>query len=82
MQFVLLASEFGLYKNHLADNYIWLVDENGKDRVFTGIFGDANEGLREPYLVCTEHTKEDWEAYQKNHSGIQTKPTEPENDEE
>jgi len=76
------ASEFGLYKNHLADNYIWLVDENGKDRVFTGIFGDANEGLREPYLVCTEHTKEDWEAYQKNHSGIQTKPTEPENDEE
>ena len=61
------ASEYGLYKSHQNDNYIYLVDENGKDRSFKGIFGNANEDVNAPYLVCTEHTKEDWEAYLEEH---------------
>lgn len=63
------ASEFGLYKSHLSDNYIWLVDANGKDKNFKGIFGDVNEDCSEPYLVCNLHTKETWEAFLESHPG-------------
>ena len=67
-----LASEYGLYKSHLSDNFIWLVDENGKDKDFFGIFDDANEGCREPYLICGLHTKEMWEEFLEKHPGYNT----------
>ncbi len=60
------ASEFGIYERHLADNYIWLVDDNGNDRDFKGIFGDANEHCYKPYLVCNVHTREIWEEFLEN----------------
>lgn len=59
------ASKYGLQKPYQKDNYIYLVDENGKDRNFKGIFGDANEGINAPYLVCNQHTKETWENFLK-----------------
>ena len=66
------ASEFGIYKNHLADNYIWLVDDNGNNRDFKGIFGDANEHCYEPYLTCHLHNKETWEEFLENNPGYNT----------
>ena len=53
------------------------MDENGKDRDFTGIFGDVNEDVHEPYLICTEHTKETWDAYLEEHPEMSTRPNDP-----
>ena len=60
---LLAAEESGLKEEYLRDDYIYLVDANGKDEDFFGFKEEINEGLHEPYLVCTEHTKELWEAY-------------------
>ena len=56
------ARKFGVYSSHLVDNYIWLVDKNGRDKDFTGFNGDVNVGKHEPYLVCSIHTKESLEG--------------------
>lgn len=71
------ASEYGLSRGHLKDNYIYLVDENGRDRTFKGISGTANAGVNAPYLVCDKHTQSAWNAYLSSHPGYQ--PTVPEN---
>lgn len=60
---ILLACKHGLTSTFQSDEYIYLVDNNGKDAVFYGIDGDKNEGLKYPYVVGTNHTKADWEAY-------------------
>jgi hypothetical protein len=71
------ASTKGLWEMHRADNYIYLVDSNGKPGNYKGIDGDLNIGVNAPYLVCTEHTRADWLEYQREHGQTQ----EPEDDE-
>ena len=71
------ASNKGLWAVHSADNYIYLVDSNGKPGNYKGIDGDLNIGVNAPYLVCTEHAKADWLEYQREHGQTQ----EPEDDE-
>ena len=73
-----LASAYanGLMLVHAQDNYIYLVDEKGNPlNSYHGILGKANVGISAPYLVCTDHTKAQWDAYVS--SGVTTKPTEP-----
>ena len=54
----------GLKSAHTKDNYIYLVDKNGNPvNNFKGIHGDKNVGISAPYLVCTVHTKQHWDAY-------------------
>lgn len=53
----------GLYYEHTVDNYIYLVDKNGNPVAFKGIHGDTNKGSNSPYIVCTEHTRKDWQDY-------------------
>ena len=60
------AKNNGLQPEYLRDDYIYLVDKDGKDAVFKGIDGTANPNVNAPYLVCPVHTKEAWEAYQKS----------------
>ncbi|MBQ4600387.1 MAG: transglycosylase domain-containing protein [Oscillospiraceae bacterium] len=60
-------------EKYLSDSYIYLVNENGTDGKFKGIYKNANKDVNAPYIVCTEHTKESWEAYQQS-----LLPTEPE----
>ena len=69
---IVAASEHGLYDNYLRDDYVYLVDGNGKPAVFHGMKNDANVGVSEPYIVCTEHTKAAWDAYLSDHPGFQT----------
>ncbi len=74
------ASNYGLQKDYLGDEYVYQIDKEGKDAVFTGIFGKLKQKEKAPYIVCPEHNKETWEAYQES---IETEPpteeeTEPE----
>ena len=58
------AKTNGLLPEHLRDDYIYLINDNGTDAVFKGIEGKINQDVNAPYLVCPMHTKEAWEAYQ------------------
>ena len=61
---MLKAKSHGLQSMFLRDDYIYLVDKDGKDAAFTGIDGKINKDVEAPYKVCTKHTQKTWEAYQ------------------
>lgn len=71
------ASSYNLSKNYLQDNYIYLVNSNGSDAVFTGIYGNLKQSVSAPYMVCPVHTKEAWEAYEASQAPVQPEPSEP-----
>jgi len=93
---IVKASKAGLSSAYAADNYVYLVDGSGKAISFHGMAYTAslldttgkvytgpilNEGIDSPYLLCTEHTQEAWEAYLAGQTGQQpTDPTEGEQD--
>ncbi len=62
-----MAEEFSLYKVHLKDNYVYLVEDDGSDGSFKGFHNNVNVGVVSPYLVCTKHTKTAWEDYAYQH---------------
>ena len=49
------ASTNGLVEGHRGENYIYLVDKQGKDLPFKGFEGDKNVDVELPYLVCDIH---------------------------
>ncbi len=60
---IVMASKYGLVSGYLRNDYVYLVDDSGKARPFFGMQGGANAGVNEPYIVCTKHTQESWNAY-------------------
>ena len=58
------ARNYGLHAEYLQDNYVYLVDNNGKDASFKGFQKNINSNVTAPYKVCTAHTQASWEAYQ------------------
>ena len=74
MQEILNAKNYGLVKSYTLENYVYLVDGNGKDGDYKGFSGKINANTTAPYKTCKRHTKEAWEEYQVQHS----QPTTPE----
>ena len=72
---ILKAEQYGVSKDYLRDDYIYLVTEDGRDAEFHGFKGNANKDVKSPYIVCPVHTKEAWEKYQKEHEAV--KPLDP-----
>ena len=64
------AEKYKLDEKFLQDNYVYLVDGDGKDSTFKGFDGDINKGITSPYQVCTVHTKESWEKENSGSGGI------------
>ncbi|MBQ7801165.1 MAG: transglycosylase domain-containing protein [Oscillospiraceae bacterium] len=54
------AGNYGLNSAYLDGSYVYYLDGN-----WHGFSGNSNKGVDAPYLVCSEHTKEAWDAYQK-----------------
>lgn len=54
------AGNVGLNDAFTDGSYVYYLDGD-----WHGFSGNANKGVSYPYLVCSEHTKESWEAYQK-----------------
>jgi len=67
------AKKYNLDDVYLRDDYIYLVDKDGKDAVYKGLDGSLKQDVEAPYKVCTVHTQAAWEEYQ------QQNPTEPDN---
>ena len=74
------ASKNGLWAGFTDDRYVYYTDGD-----WHGFDGDANKGEKAPYIVCPEHNKKTWEAYQKaeqekleaEQATQPTQPTEP-----
>ena len=64
IQDILKASKYGLVEGYVRNDYVYLVDSNGKDKNFTGFNNDANKDVEAPYLVCTVHTEKAWKDYE------------------
>lgn len=60
---ILAAANFGLESMYVNNDYVYLVDDDGKDKSFKGFYNDINMGVTAPYHVCTVHTKESWDGY-------------------
>lgn len=74
---ILMAGKYNLNDYFLCDDYIYLVDGEGNDVAFHGLYNTINNGIEAPYKVCTVHTKAAWEAYQQQNPAQPTDPTEP-----
>ena len=64
------ARNSGIKDIYLQDNYVYLVDSDGKDSVFKGINGKLKQETNAPYLLCPKHTKKAWEDYQAKHPAV------------
>ena len=60
---ILKCERHGLVEEYFIDQYVWLIDKNGKDLNYRGFHNDVNIGEQSPYIVCKTHTKEAWEKY-------------------
>lgn len=74
---IMKAKRYKLEENFFRDDYIYLVDKNGKDKSFKGLNNNVNKDVEAPYLVCPVHTKEAWEAYQAANPPETTDPVDP-----
>lgn len=75
LQSMLRAKGKGLDADYLRDDYVYLIDKNGKPAAFHGFGGKLNQGAEAPYEVCRIHTKQSWEDYQT--PPATTVPTQP-----
>ena len=83
VQELLKAENFGLEKIYLSNNFVYLINDEGKDASFKGFHNDINTTENAPYQVCTAHTQKAWEEYQQKNptadSNAPTTPTQPAN---
>ncbi len=70
------AARYNLEAPYRMNEYVYLVSGDGKDASFKGFGYDINQNVEAPYLVCTTHTQQAWESYQKEHA---QEPTVPDN---
>ena len=70
------AMKHGLREEYYTDNYVYLLNANGGDGVFTG-FTNSLSGNTTPYKVCKIHTAQSWAQHQiGGGGGSTTEPTE------
>lgn len=80
---ILQAGQYNLDSAYLRDEYVYFVNDEGKDAEFHGFAGDINKGIVAPYKVCTAHTQEAWNQQQTQDPtaptvpGTQTTPNTP-----
>ena len=58
------VKNYGLHAEHLKDNYVYMIGEDGKDAHFKGFSNNINGSKASPYKGCTVHTKDAWDALQ------------------
>ena len=77
MRAILSAKNYGLHSEHYLDDYVYLVDGDGKDAEFKGFNNDINVNVKAPYKVCTVHTSAPPDTPETDDPA---KPTEPKPD--
>ena len=77
---MLKAERHRLWSEFLEDDWVYLVDERGRDvNSYQGLHKDLNQKDEAPYKVCQLHTEESWNAYLESQKAEETEPTEDPN---
>lgn len=72
---MLKAEKHGLWDEFLKDEWVYLVDNKGRDvNSYQGLHGNLKQNVDAPYVVCTEHTEESWNAYLQSLIPEETEP--------
>ncbi len=71
------AYKIGLQNAYKSNNFVYSVDSNGNDLVFTGFNNDVNQSVAAPYVICPVHTQQAWEEYEKNNPSTPDTPDTP-----
>ena len=71
---ILAAEKYKLKEDFFRDDYVYLIDKDGKDASWTGFYGKCNKDVTAPYKVCSVHTEETWQAYQDSIAPPETEP--------
>ena len=82
LEAILRCERHGLAEEYFLDQYVWLIDKNGKDLNYRGFHNDVNIGEKSPYIVCKTHTKEAWEKYQEENATEPEVPGNPDVDDD
>lgn len=67
------AMKHGLREEYYTDTYVYMLNADGGDGVFTG-FNKGLSGNTKPYKVCTKHTLQAWMQNQIGGGGSATTP--------
>ena len=57
------AGKYGLGSDYRDNRYVYYISESGGDMNWHGFDGNANSGVSAPYVVCSKHNSETWNAY-------------------
>jgi len=79
MEEILKAKPYNLKKLYYTDEYVYMVDAQGRDANYKGFLQTINKNVKAPYKVCTVHTQEAWEKYQQENPSEPTGPNNPNN---
>ena len=66
------AANFGLQDVYLSDSYVYLINDDGSAGSWHGFYGNANNGVDAPYLVCPVHSRDAWEQLGSTDAGGET----------
>ena len=73
---MLKAEKHRLWSEFLEDDWVYLVDERGRDvNTYQGLHDDLDQEAEAPYKVCTVHTEESWNEYLESIAPEETEPT-------
>ena len=70
MEEILKATKYKLDEMYSTDEYVYLVDGDGKDASFKGFQSNINKGVTAPYKVCTVHTEQSWNEKYGSSGGV------------
>ena len=54
------ADNAGLVDTYTSDGYVYYVSSSGEDLDWHGFYGNANDGVSAPYVMCPVHTEDAW----------------------
>lgn len=73
---MLKAEKHRLWAEFLEDDWVYLVDDRGRDvNSYQGLHDDLDQKVDAPYKVCSVHTEESWNAYLESQIPEETEPT-------
>ena len=58
------ADGLGLNDIYTANYYVYLINPDGSDASWHGFYGNQNNGIDAPYILCPLHNQGSWEEFQ------------------
>lgn len=58
------ADNAGLVDTYTSDGYVYYVSSSGEDLDWHGFYGNANDGVSAPYVICPVHTADSWDEFE------------------